>query len=106
MNLKDKTIKLDDKEKDLIKEEKELSEELKTSEILYKGANERFSKSIKNKNFEDASVAQALYEAAQKGIQDSNDRLQKWARLPNSRSPLYYSVKNVYYSVKNVQIFL
>ena len=29
-----------------------------------------------NKNFEDASVAQALYEAAQKRIKDTNERLQ------------------------------
>ena len=61
----------------MTKEEKEISEELKTAEKMYKGANERLSKSIKNKNFEDASVAQALYEAAQKRIQDSYDRLQK-----------------------------
>ena len=52
------------------KEKKELSEELKNY-------NERLSKSIKNKNFDDASVAQALYEADPKRIQDSNERLQK-----------------------------
>jgi hypothetical protein len=36
----------------LTKGEKELSEELKTAEKLYKEANERLSKSIKNKNLE------------------------------------------------------
>ena len=72
-NLKDRKGKLYDKEKDLTKEEKELSEELKTAEKLYKEANERISKSIKNKHFEDESVVQALYEAAQKRIQDSNE---------------------------------
>ena len=76
-NLKDRKRKLDDKEEALTKEEKELSEELKTAEKLYKEANERLSKSIKNKNFEDASVTQALYEAALKRIQDTNERLQK-----------------------------
>ena len=59
------------------KEENELSEELKSAEKLCKEANERLSKLIKNKNFEDASVALALYEAAPKIIQDSNERLQK-----------------------------
>ena len=76
-NLKDRKRKLGEKEKDLTKEEKELFEELKMSEKLYKEANERLSKAIQNKNFEDASVAQALYEAAQKRINDTNARLQK-----------------------------
>ena len=47
------------------------------SEKLYKEATERLSKAMQNKNFEDASVAQALYEAAQKRIKDTNERLQK-----------------------------
>ena len=44
------------------------------SEKLYKEATERLSKAMQNKNFEDA---QALYEAAQKRIKDTNERLQK-----------------------------
>ena len=61
----------------MTKEEKELSEELKTAEKLYTEANERLSKSVKNKNFEDTSVALALYQAAQKRTQDSNERVKK-----------------------------
>ena len=70
-NLNDRKRKLDDKlkkikEKDLTKEGNELSEELKMSEKLYQEATERLSKAMQIKNFEDASVTQALYEAAQK----------------------------------------
>ena len=66
--------------KKMTKEEKELSEELKTAKQFYKEANERLSKSIKNKYFEDASVSQALYEAAPKIIQVSNERLQHFLK--------------------------
>ena len=50
----------------MTKEKKDLSEELKTGERLFNEANERLTKAIKNKNLEDASIAQALYEMAQK----------------------------------------
>ena len=46
------------------------------SEKLYKEATERLSKAMQNKNFKGASVAQALYEAAQKRIKDTNESLQ------------------------------
>ena len=46
----------------------------KCQKKLYKEATERLSKAMQNKNFEDA---QALYEAAQKRIKDTNERLQK-----------------------------
>ena len=48
----------------------------KCQKKLYKEATERLSKAMHNTNFEDASVAQALYEAAQKRIKDTNERLQ------------------------------
>ena len=50
---------------------------MKTAEKLLKEANEKLIKAIKNKNFEDASVAQAMIEAAQKRMQDTNERLKK-----------------------------
>lgn len=40
---------------------------------------------MQNKNFEDASVAQALYEAAQKRIKDTNERLQKCLKKKEKR---------------------
>ena len=44
---------------------------------LYKEANEKLSKSNKDKNKEGVSITQALYESGQRRIQDTDYRLQK-----------------------------
>ena len=53
-----------DKEKSLTEEDKRLRNDLKASEKLFEEASTRLKKAIKNKDFDEAGVAQGLIEVA------------------------------------------
>lgn len=62
-------LNLSDREKELTKAEKQKDSELHIAKTLYEEANERLSQAIKDKNFNEAAIAQGLLEVAKQKLE-------------------------------------
>jgi len=62
-------LNLSDREKELMKAEKQKDSELHIAKTLYKEANERLSQAIKDKNFNKAAIAQGLLKVAKQKLE-------------------------------------
>lgn len=58
-----------EREKELKKSEEQKESELQTAKALYEEANDRLSEAIKNRNLNEAVVAQGLLEVAKKKME-------------------------------------
>ena len=92
---------LQDKERTFADEDKTLANDLKASEKLFEEANTRLKKAIKDKNFDEAGIAQGLIEVAKNkmnGIRHEMDKNRKnKAELDSKRKKL---LENVSLSLK------
>jgi len=61
-------LNLSDREKELMKAEKQKDSELHITKTLYEEANERLSQAIKDKNFNEAAIAQEVLEVAKQKL--------------------------------------
>lgn len=62
-------LNLSDREKELTKAEKRKDSELHIAKTLYEEANERLSQAIKDRNFNEAAIAQGLLEVAKQKLE-------------------------------------
>lgn len=83
-------------ERTLAEEDKKLGNDLKASEKLFEEANTRLKKAIKDKNFDEAGVAQGLIEVAKNKMNDIRHEMDKnrknKAELDSKRKKLLENV--------------
>lgn len=77
--LEEEKASIADKEKKLVKSDEESKDNLRRAETLFSEANSRLAKSIKNKDFDEAAVAQGLLDVAKNKMEECRKSLDECA---------------------------
>ena len=83
---------LQSKEKQLERQETAQQDSMEVGDAILKDANEKLQAALKNKDFKEVSVAQAMIEAAQKKIRSAKTRLQQTREQQKSLSKRKQSI--------------
>lgn len=75
--LEGRKLSLKEKEKAMIKLDKQLGQDLQSAEKLFGEANERLKKEIKKKDFDEAGIAQGLIDVASKKMKETREQMKK-----------------------------